>query len=74
MFKSGLTKGIYDSFLRSYQLNRSLLDSTPFIYVDPEFGDVKYLTNLMSSKEVAGEIFAVSIGSLGNVVVLSTEN
>jgi hypothetical protein len=74
MFKSGLTKGIYESFLRSYQLDRSLLDLTPFIYVDLEGGDVKYLTNLMSTNANAGEILAVSVLSGGRLEVLSTEN
>lgn len=74
MFRSGLTKGIYESFLRSYQLNRSELESTPFIYVDLDTNEVKFLTSLMSTKEVGSEIFAVSIASGGNVEVLSTEN
>ena len=74
MFRSGLTKGIYESFLRSYQLNRSELESSPFIYVDLDTNEVKFLTSLMSTKEAGSEIFAVSIASGGNVEVLSTEN
>lgn len=74
MFRSGLTKAIYKSFLSSYQLNRSELELTPFIYVDQDTGDVKLLTSLMSSKEAGCEIFAVSIATGGNVEVLSTEN
>jgi hypothetical protein len=73
MFSSGLTKGIYNSFLRSYQLDRSELEFTPFIYVDPDSGEVKLLTNLMRSSEVGSEIYAVSIASGGKVEVLSTE-
>ena len=74
MFRSGLTKAIYESFLSSYQLNRSELESTPFIYVDQDSGEIKFLTSLMSSKEAGAEIFAVSIASGGNVEVLSTES
>ena len=74
MFRSGLTKAIYKSFLSSYQLNRSELEITPFIYVDLDNGEVKFLTSLMSTKEVGSEIYAVSIASGGNVEVLSTEN
>jgi hypothetical protein len=73
MFSSGLTKGLYNSFLRSYQLNRSELDSTPFIYVDLDTFEVKYLTNLMSTTEIGADIYAVSIASGGNVEVLSTK-
>ncbi len=74
MFSSGLTKGLYNSFLRSYQLDRSELESTPFIYVDTDSGEVRLLTNLMRTSEVGSEIYAVSIASGGKVEVLSTEN
>lgn len=74
MFRSGLTKGIYESFLRSYQLDRSELESSPFIYVDLDTNEVKFLTSLMSTKEAGAEIYAVSIASGGNVEVLSTGN
>lgn len=74
MFRSGLTKAIYKSFLSSYQLDRSVLEITPFIYVDLDSGEVKFLTSLMRTKEVGSEIYAVSIASGGNVEVLSTEN
>ncbi len=74
MFKSGLTKGIYESFLRDYQLDRSELLNTPFFYVDPDSGNVLYLTNLMSTGDNDGEILALSVAGAGNVEVLSTEN
>lgn len=74
MFRSGLTNALYKSFLGSYQLNRSELEITPFIYVDLDSGEVKFLTSLMSTKEAGSEIYAVSIASGGNVEVLSTEN
>ncbi len=74
MFRSGLTKGIYDSFLRSYHLNKSQLDSVPFLMVDPTSGSMKLLTSLMSSNENGAEVFALSIANGGDVEVLSTEN
>ncbi len=74
MFKSGLTKGIYKSFLRTYQLNRSELQNAPFIYVDPDDRDVHYLTNLMCTNEGKEEILALSVQGRGNVEVLSTES
>ncbi len=74
MFSSGLTKGIYNSFLRSYQLDKSELESTPFIYADPDSGEVKLVTNLLKTSEIGSEIFAVSIASEGGVEVLSTGN
>jgi len=74
MFRSGLTKGIYESFLRSQHLDRSELESSPFIYVDLDTNEVRLLTSLMSSKEAGAEIFALSIASGGNVELLSTEN
>ena len=67
MFRSGLTKAIYKSFLSSYQLDRSVLEITPFIYVDLDSGEVKFLTSLMRTKEAGSEIYAVSIASGGNV-------
>lgn len=73
MFRSGLTKAIYKSFLSSYQLNRSELELTPFIYADLDTGEVKLLTSLMSAKEVGSEIFAVSMETCGKMEVLSTE-
>lgn len=74
MFSSGLTKGIYNSFLRSNQLDRSELESTPFLYVDLDTNEVRVLTNLMSSKEIGSEIYAVSLSSGGkSVEVLSTD-
>lgn len=74
MFKSGLTKGIFKSFLRTYQLNRSELQNAPFIYVDLDDKNVQYLSNLMCTNEVASEILALSVQGRGNVEVLSTES
>lgn len=74
MFRTGLTKGIYDNFLRSFQLNRSELDTLPFIYVDPETSRIRILTSLMSTTEVGFEIVAHSMLAEGNLELLSTEN
>lgn len=74
MFRTGMTKGIYESFLRTHGLNRTELEAPPFIFVDPSNGTMKLLTNLMSSNEFEREIFAVSIANTGGVEVLSTEN
>ncbi len=74
MFRTRLTKGIFEDFLRSHNLNRSELETAPFIFVDPTSGHMKLLTNLMSSNEYDREIFAVSIANGGDVEVLSTEN
>lgn len=74
MFRTGMTKGIYESFLRTHGLNRTELEAAPFIFVDPTTGTMKLLTNLMSSNEFEREIFAVSIANCGGVEVLSTEN
>lgn len=74
MFSTGMTKGIYDSFLRAHSLNRTELEAAPFIFVDPTTGTMKLLSNLMSSNEHGREIFALSIANDGDVEVLSTEN
>lgn len=74
MFATGLTKGIYDSFLRDLQLKRSEIEQAPFIYVDPETGSMRYLTNLMTTSDTEAEILAVSVGKEGLVEVLSTES
>lgn len=74
MFRTGMTKGMYQKFLRTHGLNRTELEAAPFLYVDPSNGTMKLLTNLMSSNELKREIFAVSIANGGDVEVLSTEN
>lgn len=73
LFKSGLTRELYDSFLRSYELDRSELKSPPYVYVDLETGAIKLLTNLMKSSGADSQISAVSIAIGGSVEVLSTE-
>lgn len=75
LFKSGLTRELYKEFLQHYQLDRSELKSHPFVYVDPEDGDIKLLTNLMKSLKGKNEdeIMAVSVAGGGALEVLSTE-
>lgn len=75
LFKSGLTRELYKEFLQHYQLDRSELKSYPFVYVDPEDGDIRLLTNLMKSFNGKNndEIMAVSVGGCGSLEVLSTE-
>lgn len=74
LFKSGLTRELYNEFLGGFQLNRSELKSHPyFVYVDPELKEVRLLTNLMKSSGQSEEIMALSIAGEGAVEVLSTE-
>lgn len=75
LFKSGLTRELYKEFLQHYQLDRSELKTQPFVYVDPEDGDIKFLTNLMKSTKGRNEdeIMAVSVACGGDLEVLSTE-
>lgn len=74
MFRTGLTKGIFEGFLQTHHFKRSELDVTPFIFVDPSTGQIKLLTKLMNFRERGNEIFAISILKGGDVEVLSTEN
>lgn len=74
MFKSGLTKGLYDNFLRDHRLNHSELVNAPFLFVDPKTGGVKLLTNLINTHIKNDDFFALSIADDGDVEVLSTEN
>lgn len=74
MFRSGLTKEIYENFLRSYQLNRSELDYLPFVYVNLQSLEIKFLTSLTSSNEIGSDIYAVSIEPGGKLELLSTGN
>lgn len=74
LFRSGLTRELYQSFLKSYHLNRSELKSPPFVYVEPETGSVRFVTNLMKTHGHSSEISAVTIAVAGDVELLSTEN
>ena len=73
MFRAGLTKGIYKSFLSTHRMNKTELESAPFVFVDPTNGNMKLLTSLFSSKEHGGEIYAFATANGGDVEVLSTE-
>jgi len=70
LFKSGLTLNLYDDFLKSFQLKRSVIDSSPFVYVDIEFGDIRFVTSISSDSE--GEIVASSVASHGELELLTT--
>ena len=73
MVRSGVSLGLYNQFLRSYQLKRSELDS-PFIFVDPEGGEIRLLTNLVSTDDQSARILAFSAHSGGEIEVLTTDN
>lgn len=73
MFKSGLTKGIYASFLKDHRLEHSELLSAPFIYVDPKTSQVKLLTSVINNKEHNDEFLALSVANDGDIEVVSTE-
>lgn len=72
LFKSGLTKNLYDEFLNSHQLNKADMQSSPYVYVDNIDGSIRLLTKMMV---MAGEeIVALTIGTDGEIRMLSTEN
>ncbi len=73
MFSSGLTQGIFDNFLREFELNRTELIDTPFLYVDRAFPEYRLLTSITQSKNNDHELYAYSICSEGHVEILSTE-
>lgn len=72
MFKSGLTRELFKSFLKSHQQNKSLLDHTPFLYVDLDSQSMIYVAYVMKTLEVNEEIVAFSVYGKGNVEVLTT--
>tara|TARA_R110002072_G_scaffold288917_1_gene455526 strand:+ start:208634 stop:208858 length:225 start_codon:yes stop_codon:yes gene_type:complete len=73
VFHTRLTKDLFDQFLSSNQLNRSEMQSAPYVYVDGESGEIKYLANLLRSHGPECEIMAVSIAKEGDLEFLSTE-
>ncbi|OUR93035.1 hypothetical protein A9Q84_21260 [Halobacteriovorax marinus] len=70
MFKSGLTLNLYDDFLKSFQLKRSVIQSSPYVFVDLEYGDIRFVTSISSNFE--GEIVASSVASDGDMELLTT--
>lgn len=74
MFSTGLTKEIYESFLRSHRLNRSDLNGSPFIYVDPQTGSIKLLASLLSSNEFNREVSAMLVNLVGDLDVHLIDN
>ncbi|WP_127715290.1 hypothetical protein [Halobacteriovorax sp. HLS] len=70
MFKSSLTNVLYQDFLTSFNLRRDEIESYPFVYVDPETGEVRLLTSMSFDDE--GDLFASTMASHGEMEVLST--
>jgi hypothetical protein len=71
LFKTGLTRNLYDDLLNSLDLKRTEFKSSPFVYVEPTSGDVRLLTNLLSSAGCDDDMLAVSMEDAGMLEVLS---
>lgn len=59
LFKTHLTKSIYEEFLTELKIKKSLFDTTPFVYVDPDSGEISLLAGSFSNSE--GDFNAVSV-------------
>lgn len=70
MFKSGLTHQLYSEFLDHFELTNSKVHSSPFVFVDPVYGDIRLVTSMSSNSE--GDIVASSVASHGELEILST--
>ncbi len=70
MFKSSLTNVLYQDFLSSFQLRRDEVESYPFVYVDPDSGEIRLLTSMSFDDD--GDLFANTMASHGEMEVLST--
>ena len=70
LFKSSLTNDLYDEFLNSFQLKRSKIESSPFVYVDPEYGEIRLLTSMSFDDD--GDLIANTMASHGEMQILST--
>jgi len=70
LFKSGLTHQLYCEFLDSFELTNSKLHSSPFVFVDPQLGEIRLVTSMSSNSE--GDIIASSVASHGDLEILST--
>lgn len=73
MFYSGLTKNMFQNFLKESQLERTHSKSSPFVYVDSEYSEIRLLTNILNGSKKGSDIFAVSIACEGDIEFLSTE-
>lgn len=74
LFKSGITKEIFEEFFRHNQLNRSQMKSPPFAFVDPETGEIKLLSNLMMIEDGSHDWHAFSVECDGGLGILTTES
>jgi hypothetical protein len=70
LFKSSLTNNLYDEFLDTFQLRRSEVESSPFVYVDPEYGEIRLLTSMSFDDE--GDLVANTMASHGELQILTT--
>ncbi len=70
LFKSSLTNNLYDEFLDTFQLRRSEIESSPFVYVDPECGEIRLLTSMSFDDD--GDLIASTMASHGVMEILST--
>ncbi len=74
LFKTGITKGLFHNFLNSLELNKTISNSNPTYYVDPESGDIKLLTNLIEFGGInCKELHVCSIDENGEISIYSTE-
>ncbi|WP_372651964.1 hypothetical protein [Halobacteriovorax sp.] len=70
MFRSGLTHQIYCEFLDLFELTNSKVHSSPFVYVDPENGEIRLVTGMSSNSD--GDIITNSVASHGELETFST--
>ena len=70
MFKSNLTHKLYSDFLDLFELTNSKIHSSPFVFVDPQFGEIRLVTSMTSN--AVGDIVANSVASHGELEILST--
>lgn len=59
LFKSQITKSMYEDFLLDLKFKNSSFDSSPFVYVDPENGTISLLAGSMTNPD--GEYNAISV-------------
>lgn len=74
LFKTGLTRNLYDEMLESLELKRTEFKSSPYVYVEPSNGEVRLLTNMLSSADGEEDMMVVSMEGEGMIEVLSTES
>ncbi|MCO4792711.1 MAG: hypothetical protein KC493_03305 [Bacteriovoracaceae bacterium] len=74
LFKTGLTRNLFQEFLSSYQVKGSVVKSTPFVYVDAaQDGSVRLLSSLLETSNEVEEVLALTVLSGGDLEVLATE-